>query len=94
MEIFRGNTSATSEIEFDIEVDETLFTQEIRDEFNESIYYVGEDIQDHVANIVTYLLKGTYDTDDFFEGYGYMSEIGVTFKRMKFHTYDDVVTFD
>lgn len=62
---------------FKVEVDETKFTHEVMDAFNNHIFYAGDRISDHVEVICDYLARGVYHEYDLFEGYGYLKDIGI-----------------
>ena len=63
---------------FMVEVDESKFTPEFMQGFNETIYEI-EDIEGHIKNLAELATNGAFDPsfNDFVEGYGFLSEMGI-----------------
>lgn len=63
--------------EFEVEVDETKFTEAYMEEFRE-MFYPFYSIDDHMMHIAQLFARGVvYDNDEFVEGYGILSELGI-----------------
>jgi len=68
----------------EVELDETLFTEEFMEEFRESFcpFY---DIEEHACHLGQAYARGLIDYfDAFIEGYGPQSEMGISFREVGF----------
>lgn len=69
----------TVEIEVEVEVDESKFTPEFMEAFNE---YIAEwnSIEDHMRYIAKLAAQGViYHNEEFLEGYGILKDRGIDF---------------
>lgn len=65
----------------EVEYDTEKFTDEVINDFNDHIYYVGDKIEEHVKNIVEMHAKDL-DYSGFLEGYGPLEDLGVKFNDL------------
>lgn len=68
----------------EVELDETKFDEQFGKEFRES-FYPFYDLEDHAQHLGQLYARGLVDGfgDDFIEGYGPSSEMGISFKEIE-----------
>ena len=69
----------TVERDIEITIDETKFTPQFMKDFRDS-FYPFETIEDHVEFLAGVINNGMR-SNEFVEGYGVLSEMGITFDR-------------
>ncbi len=80
--------------EITVELDETKFTKEFVEEYNNYIGFVGdmddfeEMMRGHASNIAELEARGVWD-EDFTEGYGPPKELGIEVK-VEYTSVDDI----
>lgn len=74
--------------EVQVTIDETKFDAEFFRQFDESMFYVGEDLDEHMQNLAEKYVNGDAQgwEDDFLEGYGPLKDMGVKFKELSSDT--------
>lgn len=68
-----------------VTIDETKFDREFFEQFNASIFYAGDDLDEHFKHLAQLNARGIYDDTDFIGGYGPAEEMGI-----KFGSLDDI----
>lgn len=68
------NINVVQEVE--VTLDESKFTPEFMDEFRAS-FFDFDTIEDHAKHIAQLYARGVVEGDDFIEGYGRPSEMGI-----------------
>lgn len=71
--------------EVQVTVDETKFDAEFFRQFDESMFHVGEDLDEHMKNLAEKYVNGDAQgwEDDFLEGYGPLKDMGVKFRELR-----------
>lgn len=70
--------------EIKVTVDETKFDAAFFRQFDESMFCLGEDMDEHMKNLAEKFVNGDAEgwEDDFLEGYGPLKDMGVKFKEI------------
>lgn len=70
--------------EVQVTIDETKFDAEFCRQFDESIFFVGDDLDEHMQNLAEKYVNGDAQgwDDDFLEGYGLLKDMGVKFEEI------------
>lgn len=66
----------------EVTIDETKFDADFFEQFNNSITYYGDDLDEHFRHLAVLHVRGVADDDRFIEGYGQAAEMGIKFRLL------------
>lgn len=63
----------------EVEIDESKFDDEFFSQFNSCISDYGDDLEEHMNHLAYQHIYNSLDSNDFIEGYGLASDMGIKF---------------